>query len=1034
MALGGEIPEVGESTSGDGDSTAKFVNKFISRNKSAVRAWQKEAVVAEKVAMGQLWDEADAAKLREENRPTPQINFAKKYLDVTSGIEMLNRLEIQFLARVVDNNQAQRLSEEVSGIYATIMDNSRGYYENSRVFRNQLTVGMGWCLSADTMVDCPPVDAVYHRLYSGELVEIQMENGKRLTGTPNHPVLTDAGWKPMGMIEEGDHLVSGELLKGIAGLPREYFDQVETRLEDKVTSFRADGLVAILPSSSHKFHGDGIGSKVYIVGANRSLLPKALVETATVQHLRQLALRSIDRPLQFGESELSANRLRHSPIRTKMLDAFLATQFCEEQLMSFALRPSLNAAPHEKLLNSAASNSQLISNSLLRKSFAKIEALNFTEPSRLFSIDAPQCMPSADEAVPDRMPAQTSALLDFGARQQLREIKSGEFFDRNTRRMPTTILVSKVNRSHVVNHPVFNLTTDCGMYVAEGIVTSNCGERMDLTREASGEAVVDWINYMEMVWDTNSQKDNVEDGRMLVRMRVTPKERAIEEWPDKKDEIEKWAHTGELSPLDDAEYDRHVVPLKYDPLNALDKQSSIPKDFVTIKEAYWYEIETWHEFIDPFTHKARELPTDKFNEVKKAFEELYPDTKMISYKSRRRVYKRAFVIGGCTLEEGDSPMEDHFPYQCCTGDWDADQKVWRGLLWTLMEPEKYATKMFSVGLHIMATSQKGGLFFEPDVFVNQKQAEEEWARPDPFIPITEGAIANQKFLVRDPQQAPDGIFRIWSSCVDMIQQVTGINVDMLGSSTGEVPVGTTKRRQMQGVAAVAGYFNSYRRFLLNQAEALFEYIAKFYTDDRAIRIGGPYDGQVIQLAKDDVECHYDLKIDLNPMNPDQKAAAWEAMEPILPVLVKTGGIFAVPSIMDYAPLPAKLSMEIKAYLQGMAKAQQQGQGQDQEKSKGKQMPPELVKANVDLKAQQARLTASKAAAIDQESAIEKARSQMEAFTSMGEHRRAERSHRMDILGAQQDIAHKNQAQKLAQLESYTKALGNVSGAMPEAQV
>ena len=705
MALGGEIPEVGESTSGDGDSTAKFVNKFISRNKSAVRAWQKEAVVAEKVAMGQLWDEADAAKLREENRPTPQINFAKKYLDVTSGIEMLNRLEIQFLARVVDNNQAQRLSEEVSGIYATIMDNSRGYYENSRVFRNQLTVGMGWA-----------------------------------------------------------------------------------------------------------------------------------------------------------------------------------------------------------------------------------------------------------------------------------------------------------------------------------------GERMDLTREASGGAVVDWINYMEMVWDTNSQKDNVEDGRMLVRMRVTPKERAIEEWPDKKDEIEKWAHTGELSPLDDAEYDRHVVPLKYDPLNALDKQSSIPKDFVTIKEAYWYEIETWHEFIDPFTHKARELPTDKFNEVKKAFEELYPDTKMISYKSRRRVYKRAFVIGGCTLEEGDSPMEDHFPYQCCTGDWDADQKVWRGLLWTLMEPEKYATKMFSVGLHIMATSQKGGLFFEPDVFVNQKQAEEEWARPDPFIPITEGAIANQKFLVRDPQQAPDGIFRIWSSCVDMIQQVTGINVDMLGSSTGEVPVGTTKRRQMQGVAAVAGYFNSYRRFLLNQAEALFEYIAKFYTDDRAIRIGGPYDGQVIQLAKDDVECHYDLKIDLNPMNPDQKAAAWEAMEPILPVLVKTGGLFAVPSIMDYAPLPAKLSMEIKAYLQGMAKAQQQGQGQDQEKSKGKQMPPELVKANVDLKAQQARLTASKAAAIDQESAIEKARSQMEAFTSMGEHRRAERSHRMDILGAQQDIAHKNQAQKLAQLESYTKALGNVSGAMPEAQV
>jgi hypothetical protein len=704
MPLGSDIPEVGEKAdSVSSDKTAKFVNKFIARNKSAVRSWQTEARVAEKVAMGQLWDEADMAKLREENRPTPQINFAKKYIDVTSGIEMLNRLEIQFLARVVDNNEAQRLSEEVTGIYGTIMENSRGYYENSRVFRNQLTVGMGWV-----------------------------------------------------------------------------------------------------------------------------------------------------------------------------------------------------------------------------------------------------------------------------------------------------------------------------------------AERMDLTRESSGEAVVDWVNYMEMVWDTEAQKDNLEDGRMLVRMRTMPKYAAIEEWPEHEADIEKWAHTGEFSPLDDPEKDRHVVPLKYDPLNALDKAASIPKDFVTIKEAYWYEIETWHEFIDPFTHKARELATADFKKVKEAFEEMYPDTKMISYKSRRRVYKRAFVIGGCTLEEGDSPMDDHFPYQCCTGDWDADQKVWRGLLWTLMEPEKYATKMFSVGLHIMATSQKGGLFYEPDAFINQKMAEEEWARPDPFIAVAEGSIQNKKFEVRDPQQPPDGIFRIWTACVDMIQQVTGINVDVLGSSTGEVPVGTTKRRQMQGVAAIAGYFNSYRRFMLNQAEALFEYIAKFYTDDRAVRIGGPFDGQVIQLAKDDVACHYDLKIDLNPMNPDQKAAAWEAMEPILPVLVKTGGIFAVPSILDYAPLPAKLSMEIKQYLQSMAKAQMNAP-KEEDKGKGKQMPPELIKANVDLKAQQARLTASKAAAIDQESALERARAKMESFTGLGEHRRKEQAHHLDLMGAQQEISHKDRSQRIAELESYSKMLGNLSTKMPEAQ-
>jgi phage terminase large subunit len=65
------------------------------------------------------------------------------------------------------------------------------------------------CLTGDALVVSPSeVQKAYGRPYSGKLVTITTAGGNKLTGTPNHPVLTSHGWRGLGQLREGDHVVS----------------------------------------------------------------------------------------------------------------------------------------------------------------------------------------------------------------------------------------------------------------------------------------------------------------------------------------------------------------------------------------------------------------------------------------------------------------------------------------------------------------------------------------------------------------------------------------------------------------------------------------------------------------------------------------------------------------------------------------------------------------------------------------------------------------------------------------------------------
>ena len=117
------------------------------------------------------------------------------------------------------------------------------------------------CFPAETPVTAlGAVKKVFRAKYSGEIVTVTTASGKKIKGTPNHPVLTAHGFLPLGEINPRDHVVysvllnGGEVLSGKdVGVPStigELFDLV---------SKQAGSHVHRKGATTVDFYGDGVG-------------------------------------------------------------------------------------------------------------------------------------------------------------------------------------------------------------------------------------------------------------------------------------------------------------------------------------------------------------------------------------------------------------------------------------------------------------------------------------------------------------------------------------------------------------------------------------------------------------------------------------------------------------------------------------------------------------------------------------------------------------------------------------------------------
>ena len=266
------------------------------------------------------------------------------------------------------------------------------------------------CFPADTEV-VGRIDGAYRRLYSGTMIEVTTAEGKNLTGTPNHPVLTDQGWVPLGLLVEGTQVIGydGNVDPAVG---------VDVHHKPLAIGEVYDSLAVAgvrVASVGVDFHGEVAEGNVDVVGTDRLLRSDG--KTAADEFVRQLLLPSSD------------------PMSGPLLGGGSFGEFGDGALLASHSLVS-SSTPSLPLIGSGVSHSGGQSGGAV---------------TRLHSVLDQEC---ADGTTPD---------TDFLSQGLLR-LPGKVRLD----------VVTRVRRIEGWSGHVYNLSTETGAYASNGIIVHNC--------------------------------------------------------------------------------------------------------------------------------------------------------------------------------------------------------------------------------------------------------------------------------------------------------------------------------------------------------------------------------------------------------------------------------------------------------------------------------------------------------------------------------------------------------------------------------
>lgn len=111
------------------------------------------------------------------------------------------------------------------------------------------------CLHPDSIIDAATPESLSRRHYKGSMVIIELENGNKLSVTPNHPILTGGGWIGAAELVEGQEIVcAGGSDKRIGKAFN--IQNIKPSVEEIYNSLSIHGMGVRMAAVVVDFHGD----------------------------------------------------------------------------------------------------------------------------------------------------------------------------------------------------------------------------------------------------------------------------------------------------------------------------------------------------------------------------------------------------------------------------------------------------------------------------------------------------------------------------------------------------------------------------------------------------------------------------------------------------------------------------------------------------------------------------------------------------------------------------------------------------------
>jgi hypothetical protein len=461
---------------------------------------------------------------------------------------------------------------------------------------------------------------------------------------------------------------------------------------------------------------------------------------------------------------------------------------------------------------------------------------------------------------------------------------------------------------------------------------------MEYSSDLDGMIVIERCDPFECAADHTAKKRNFDDKRWTARWKGYSKEEfesmypgVVPEGSDPISEDNADVQTGH----NDDEY-------KYKEQGSANDS----RPYTVIKYQYYKDEEHYRVSV------GGELKTLTKGEYD-AVSEVLAAQGVKSEKQQKRVYKQVILCRDTILnpDNMDCPI-DGFTIRFITGLRDRNRNTWFGLVELMKDPQRWANKWLSQIQYIINSNAKGGLLYEANTFTNPKKAKADWAKPNTWIEVAKGALTEGRIKDRTPPAYPDGIDRLLSQALTAINDVPGVNVEMLGLANRNQPGIVEDGRKDAGVTILASFFDALRRYRKENGRVLMKFIQGYISDGRLIRIDGA-NAQYVPLVRDGMAEKYDILVDDAPTSSNMKQKTFEAISSILPIALQSG-IPIPPEVLEYSPLPSALTEK-------WMKLITESKAPDQEK--------ELLKQQVQQMAEELKITVAAIENKEQETAV-----------------------------------------------------------------
>lgn len=480
--------------------------------------------------------------------------------------------------------------------------------------------------------------------------------------------------------------------------------------------------------------------------------------------------------------------------------------------------------------------------------------------------------------------------------------------------------------------------------------------------DPNGQIIMGRLDPLMICWDAFAKATNLTDARRLFYQRDYELQEAMDLFDDQDPEHYATSQNDDENDKDDYTYyprGGRYTKIKESSVEWSDEKNQMVKVYFY----QWYEYENYYRADNPINNLKNpisqaaamaelEIIAQEANERASKEGELdlftmEPRAEILTfdeqaktrlnevfgkyieiYTYRRKVYYSAVLSGNHIFTKFKNPCQQGFSVKFKTGDYDARQKIWIGMVNSMKDPVLYYNKALTELMFIIGAQSKGGVMVEQSAVEDIQKFEQQYAKTDATIVVQDGALSGGKIQDKTRPSMPTGYENIISLCDAAIPAVTGIDKTFLGSSENRQETGILQARRIKQVqSALACYFDSETLYQKDQARLMLDLMRIWVqNNDGGVFgvIGENGKREYLKISEDKLVNEYDVSLEEASLSSEEKAEKSRLLVTMADKLLAVGDVATAKTIYSIAAKGIDLAIEdMQALLQVLVPQQQQ---------------------------------------------------------------------------------------------------------------